>query len=293
MNKFTVTVAKTFILATAIMISAMVIGCKSTTEPASSQAYDSEAAADLTATSLGTESGGAGVSFSDAMGLAQTGSVPTEAVDPKSGIPMSRDSAYDPVTKQHILTITRSGSTGKFSFNAVIIYKYTFKDAAGNSMQYFAKGTTNEVDISVSKQKSKDYGDRLDVDDTANGSWTITNIISGLPILTGSFTRNGTDIFHTVANGDRTFTHTMTINFNADTLVQTTDLGKKYTHLKGPATAHFDGVTAKGYKITRDVVVTFNGDGTATLQVTRTSGDGTIDTFTIDVRIGIFKRWGK
>jgi len=54
MNKVTKAFATFFALAVALMIGALVIGCKeNTTEPAGSQQYDSEAAADLQASALG------------------------------------------------------------------------------------------------------------------------------------------------------------------------------------------------------------------------------------------------
>ncbi len=292
MNKLSIAFAKTFAIASAMMVSTLVIGCKeNTTEPAGNQEYDSQAAADLQASALGTESGGAGVSFADVNSLSQSGFIAGTMFDSKGSSPMSRDTSFDPVTKLHTLIITRTGSQGKFSFNSLITYQYTFYDVSGAPMDKYIKGTTDKITVSVAKQKSKDFGDRLDVDDTASGSWTITNIISGIPILNGSFLRSGTDIFHTVANGDRTFTHSFTINFMADTLVRDADKGHVY--LKGPASSHFTATTPKGYIITRDTKITFNGDGTAILEVTRTSGDGTVDTYTIDVKVGIFKRFGK
>jgi len=36
--------------------------------------------------------------------------------------------------------------------------------------------------------------------------------------------------------------------------------------------------------------IVFHGDGTATLTITRTSGNGKVDTFTIDVKRGIWMR---
>ena len=92
MNKVSKTFAKTFILALAIMFGALVIGCKGTTEPAGNQQYDSEAAADLHATALGTESGGAGVNFADVKSLTEAGTISGTAFDPKSPY-------YDPKSK--------------------------------------------------------------------------------------------------------------------------------------------------------------------------------------------------
>ena len=291
MNKLSIAFAKTFAIALTLMISALVIGCKdNSTEPAANQEYDSQAAADLQASALGTESGGAGVSFADVNSLSQSGFIAGTMFDSKGSSPMSRDTSFDPVTKLHTLVITRSDTVGKYSFNALITYQYTFYDASGAAMDKFVKGVTDKITVSVAKQKSKDFGDRLDVDNTASGSWTITSILSGTPVLNGTFSRNGTVVFHTLANGDRTFTHSFTINFVGDILVKDAD---KHVYLKGPATSHFEATTPKGYTIVRDTKITFNGDGTALLEVTRTSGDGTVDTYTIDVKVGVFKRFGK
>ncbi|MEP7235272.1 MAG: hypothetical protein ABI778_08250 [Ignavibacteriota bacterium] len=291
MNKLPKVFATFFAVAVALMIGALVVGCKNTSEPTSSQQYDSEAAADLHATALGTESGGAGVSFADVQSLTKNGTISGTMVDPKSNTPSSRDTSFDPVTKLHTLVITRGNSFGKYSFSALITYNYTFFDAAGKAMDKFTQGTTEKIVIAVAKSRSKDLGDRVDVDDTASGYWTITNIIAGTPIVNGTFSRSGTDVFHTAANGDRTFTHSFTISFSNDTLVKDND--NNHVYLSGPATSHFEATTPKGYNVVRDTKITFNGDGTAALEITRTSGDGTVDTFTIDVKVGYFKRFGK
>ena len=294
-NKLSRAFLTAFIMAATLTVTSLfVVGCKdNTTEPVATQEYDSEAAADMQASALGTESGGAGVSFSDVMSLTTTGSIPGTMHDPKSGTPMSRDTAYDPATGKHTVSITRTGSQGKFSFNTTITYIYTFYDVSGMTMKDFIKGTTDKITVSVSKAKTKEYGDRVDVEDTAYGSWTISNIISNVPILDGSFSRNGSSTFHTVANGDRTMTHSMTINFIGDTLIEKKEGSLKHSFLKGPATSHFTATTSKGVNIVRDTKITFNGDGTAILEITRTSGDGSVDTYTVDVKVGVWLRKGR
>ncbi|MBS1902545.1 MAG: hypothetical protein JSS75_02455 [Bacteroidetes bacterium] len=293
-NKLSKAFATAFILAAGLMVtSLMMVGCKSSTEPTGAQEYDSRAAADVTSAALGTESGGAGVSFGDAMSITKYGTIPTVIDDPKAGTPTSRDTSFDPATKLHTVTITRSASWGRFDFNTVITYTYTFYDASGAPMDNFIKGTTDRIDMTVAKQKSKDIGERVDVQDTAYGTWSITGLTGSTPILNGNFNRSGTDVFHTPENGDRTFTHSFSITFVGDTIVQSTDNGRQHTFLKGPATSHFTAATPKGYTFTRDTKITFNGDGTAVLDVTRTSGDGTVDTYTIDVKVGQWLRFGR
>ena len=289
MNKVTKAFATSFALALALMFGALVVGCKSTTEPAANQEYDSQAAADVTAASLGTESGGAGNNLIDVNSLAN-GKDLSGIISGKVS-PMGKTASYDSATGIHTITVDRSASYGKFDFAASIIYQYIYFDASGKFMKNFQKGVTDSIWVSFSKQRSLDKSDRVDVDDTANGTWTVSRIISGKPLFNGTFSRSGTDIFHTDANGDRTFTHSFTITFVNDTLVQDSD--NKHVYLQGPATSHFSATTAKGYTFTRDTKITFNGDGTAFLDVTRTSGDGTVDEYTIDVKVGYWKWKGK
>jgi hypothetical protein len=289
MNKLSMTFVKVFTLAFALMIGALVIGCKSTTEPASSQEYDSEAAADITASSLGTESGGAGNSFADVQALSKGDEIPGIIVAKNS--PMSHSVSYDSTTGLHTVTVERGGTHGKYSFSDTIIYQYTYYDASGNFMQKFQKGVTDKVTVSFTKQRSKDIGERVDIDNSASGNWTVVNLTSIQPLFNGTFSRNGTDVFHTANNGDRTLTHSFSITFVNDTLVKDGD--GKHVYLQGPATSHFEATTPKGYNVVRDTKITFNGDGTAFLDVTRTSGDGTVDTYTIDVKVGYWKWKGK
>ncbi|MEI8135042.1 MAG: hypothetical protein WCH46_08235 [bacterium] len=287
MNKVATGTAKIFALALSLMVGALMIGCKSATEPASSQAYDSEAAADMNASALGTDAGGAGVNFGDSHTLLQTGDIASIVEGGKINSPQTKTKSFDPITKEHTLVITRNGNKNGFDFTADITYKYTFYDAAGVKMDSLKKGITDKIDISVTKSRSVSKGDRLDATDAASGTWTITAILTGSPILNGGYNRDGSIVFHTVANGDRTMTFSLAVNFVNDTLVKDAD---GYTHLKGPANSDFKATTPKGYNIERKSDITFNGDGTATLVVTRTSGDGTTETFTIDVKAGKFLR---
>lgn len=291
MNKLSLAFAKTFVIALGLMIGALVVGCKSTTEPTSTQVYDSEAAADMQASALGTDAGGAGVNFGDSRALIENGDISSIIQNGKGNSSMSKTKTFDSASKQYTVVINRAASKNNFSFSADIIYKYTFYDASGNKMDSWKKGVTDKISIdSVIKNRSVSKGDRLDATDAAVGSWTISNILSGTPILNGSYTRNGSITFHTVNNGDRTMTFSLAVVFDNDQIVKDSD---NYTHLLGHATSDFNATTAKGYKIERKSDITFNGDGTATLVVTRTSGDGSTDTFTIDAKVGIFKHFGK
>jgi hypothetical protein len=285
MNKLTKTFFTAFIMAaTLTIVSMLAVGCKSTSEPDENQAYDSEAAADITAASLGNESGGAGVNFADVSTLIDKGAISSEIVS-KGGTPKSIDSSYNDATGEHTLTITRSIDWGQFNFDATIVYKYTFFDAAGQFSRFYQKGTTNKITISVSKQRSLDKGERLDADDAASGSWIIDNIVSGTPILNGTYTRDGSVTFHSPNNKDRHLSFTLSFNFTNDTIVKSDD--GKHTYLKGTATSDFSATTDK-YEFTRHTDITFDGEGMANLIITRTSGDGNTETHEVDVKVG---RW--
>jgi hypothetical protein len=289
---------KTSILTKALAIAFLagaaffVTGCKdNTTEPTNMQEYDSEAAADMTASGIGTDAGGAGVSFDDSYTLMQNGDI-NSAYD-KDGTPQLLKKSFDPGTKTWTLQIERKGNKNGFNFDATITYTYSFFDAGGIKMDSLVKGVTNRIDISMSRNRTISKADRLDVSDTAWGAWSITNILAGIPILNGDYDRNGSITFHTADNGDRGMTHTFSVNFDNDTLVRKDGSDGKYTYLQGHATSHFTATTLKGYHIERNTDITFNGDGTATLLVTRTSGDGSVDIFTIDVKQGKWLRRGR
>lgn len=283
MNKFTKAFFTAFLMAVTLTITSMLmVGCKNTSEPDESQTYDSEAAADITAASLGNESGGAGVSFADVSTLMDKGALSSEIIS-KGGIPKGVDSSFNDATGEHMVTITRSIDWGKYNFDATIVYKYTFLDAAGQFSRFFQKGTTNKIVISVTKQRSLDKGERLDADDAASGSWTIDNILSGTPILNGSYNRDGSVTFHSPSNKDRHFSYTLGLNFTNDTIVKSSD--GKHTYLQGTATSDFTGTTDK-YEFKRHTDITFDGEGMANLVITRTSGDGTTETHEVDVKVG-------
>jgi hypothetical protein len=268
--------------------------CKdNSTEPEYVQEYDSEAAADMNASAMGTDAGGAGVGFDDAYTLAMDGNIPMSTSDGKSATPQTRIKDFDPITKLHTLTITRSKETDKFKFDADITYKYTFFDASGNAMDSLKKGLTDKIVMTMSKERTGSKGERIDVTDNASGAWTITNILSGIPILDGTYNRDGNIIFHTQNNGDRTMTYSLAVDFDNDKIIRKDDGNGKYTYLEGPATSHFEATTSNGRSVIRDTKITFHGDGYATLEVTRTSGDGSVDTYSVDVKVGKWLKKGR
>ena len=295
MNKLTLAFAKSFAVALTFATSALVIGCKdnTTSEPAGATTYDSEASADMTATALGNQSGGLGMSLGDSYALATTGAIPHTSVYSKSS-PMSADSTYDPSTGWHTLNIVKNITWNNNSKSAAITYRYQLIDTLGGFQAKWKRGLIDKINVIVTGNKQKEFGERLDIDDSVNGAWTISGLanFNASPIFTGSYTRIGVDSLLTKNNSERTLNHTMTISFVNDTLIRLIQGYDKYFFLDGTATSVYHAVTGKGIVIDRNTTITFHGDGTATLDVTRTK-DGVTDTFTVDVVVGIFKRFGR
>lgn len=291
---YTSKITKAFVLLLLAASSFLVSSCKdNSTEPEYVQEYDSEAAADMNASAFGTDAGGAGVGFDDAYTLAMDGNIPMSTSDGKSATPQTRVKTFDPITKLHTLVISRERSNDKFEFKADITYKYTFFDASGNVMDSLKKGTTDKIVITMTKDRTGSKGERIDVTDNASGAWTITGILSGVPILDGTYNRDGNIVFHTQNNGDRTMTYALSVDFDNDKIVRKDDGNGKYAYLEGPATSHFEASSSNGRSVVRDTKITFHGDGYATLEVTRTSGDGSVDTYSVDVKVGKWLKKGR
>jgi hypothetical protein len=292
MKRSRISILKPYIFIFTLLAGALIAGCKAPSEPGvnnTNQEYDSEAAADITASSLGTESGGAGNTLTDVYILSQ-GEQISGIIDSKSG-PMGKDVNYDSTTGLHSVIVNRSGSHGKYSYSDSMTYQYKYFDASGKFMRNYEKGMSDSLWVSYTKARSKDIGERLDDDNSSSGTWTVSNLTSTTPIYNGSFTRTGSVTLHSEKNGDRTMTHTSTIIFANDTLVA--DADGKHVYLKGSATSTMTASSSNGKTISRDTKITFNGDGTAYLEIKRTNGDGTIDTYTIDVKEGYWKGKGK
>lgn len=254
---------------------------KSPTEPAVDQNTDSRSTADVVAAAVGTPTGGSGMVFNDAMTLVHGGVINDAVV--KGGQIQSTDTV-------HTATVTRTKSWGPYSYTGTWTHTWEFFDAAGNPMLRFVKGQTDKIVISTKGQHTASNG-RVSTSDSSNGNWTITGIVANpdAPILNGTLNRAG-EVTRTATGAQ--MTHTFTINWANDTLLRTDDGDGDgmVTYLKGPATSDFKAVNFHGNSFERQVQITFNGDGTATLNVTRTSGDGKVDTFTIDVKRGVWLR---
>ncbi len=271
--------------------TAMLTGCaQQATSPSSStaeaslpdavQANNSRDAADVIAASVGTSTGGAGMIFSDAMTLAHGDAIPDAVIHT-----LSNDT-----TTVHIATVTRTFSKNNYSFSGTWTHTWIYYNANGIAMPKFIKDSTNSVTI-TSQGKHTISTTRVSLDDSSNGTWTISNLIAepDSATLNGTLTRAGETT--KLLNGT-TFTHTFTMNWTSDTLVKVYDgwMAENVSFLLGTGSSDFKAVGFKDSTFERQVSIVYNGDGTATLTITRTSGDGKTDTFTIDVRYGIWLR---
>jgi hypothetical protein len=268
--------------------SMMLGGCKQASSPSDGeasmpdavQAANSRNAVDVLATSEGTTSGGTGMIFTDAMTLAHGQAIPDANVT----------SSQSDTTTVHVATVTRTFTKNGYSYSGTWTHTWTFYDANGNAMPKFIKGTTDKISVASHGMHTVSTP-RVSVDDSSNGSWTISNLIAepDSATLNGTLTRAGETT--KLANG-KTFTHTFTINWTNDILVKVYDpfMGENVTYLLGNGSSDFKAVGFRDSTFERQVSIVYNGDGTATLTVTRTSGDGKTDTFTIDVRYGIWLR---
>jgi hypothetical protein len=248
------------------------------TQPDAIQAVNSQDAADITATAVGTESGGAGMVLGDALTLARGGMIPDAVI---------RRDASDTSTV-HSVTVTRTRSKNGYGFSGTWIHTWTFYDASGNAMPKFVKGQTDKVVITT-------YGvhtvttPRVSTADSSIGTWTISNLIAepDSATLNGTLTRAGSTT-HSPAN--KVKTHTLTIDWTNDILVKgfDRDVDDTITYILGNANSDFTAVGSNGNTFEREDSIVFHGNGTATLTITRTTGNGKTDTFTIDVKRGIW-----
>jgi hypothetical protein len=108
-------------------------------------------------------------------------------------------------------------------------------------------------------------------------------------LLNGSFTRFAENTH--LKNG-KTMSHNFTINFTNDILVKGLDKDDDDTvaYLLGSATSDLKVSKYDGKSFERQVAIAFHGDGTATLTITRISGNGKVDIITVDARKGLWLR---
>jgi hypothetical protein len=278
---------RTWAMGLSLIAAATIVGCKSTTEPADSQYTDSQAAAEVTAAGIGDASGGSLATVDDAFTLGTGGTVQgTDALGKSTT--QSRTETYDSTTHLHTLIFSRNPNWGGgFSYDGQWTYTYEFFDASGNPMKSYVKGTTDKLVISE-KGGHIVYTPRVHVTDSSNGNWTLTGLTTTIPTLNGTYNQAGSDSIMVGINAGRAMTHTFQINHTNDQIYR--DLLSKFVYLVGTGNSSFSATSIKGVNFTRTTQITFNSDGTATLAITRTSGNGTVDTFTIDVKQGWWLR---
>ncbi len=244
------------------------------------QATNSQDAADVLAASMGTSSGGAGMVFVDAMTLAHGQNIPDAVV---LGNPSD-------TTTIHTVTVTRSKSWNGYTYSGTWTHTWVYYDASGNPMPKFIKGQTDSVVI-TSYGRHSISTPRVSLVDSSDGTWTISNLIADpdSATLNGTLSRAGQTT--KLASGN-TMTHSFTVHWTNDTLVKAMDNDEDgyVAYLLGNASSDFNAVGFKGVAFQRQVAIVFHGDGTATLTITRITGNGKTDTFTIDVKRGIWLR---
>lgn len=243
------------------------------------QAANSRDAADVLSASVGTSSGGSGMVFVDAMTLAQGQTIPDAVVHTLSD-----------TSTVHSVTVTRTKTKNGYGYSGTWTHTWVYYDANGNPMPKFIKGQTDSVVITSQGQHTITTP-RVSLVDSSNGTWTISNLIAepDSATLNGMLTRAGQTT--RLASGN-TMTHSFTMNWTNDVLVKALDNAwdEDVAYLLGNGSSDFKAVGFKGKTFERQVAIVFHGDGTATLTVTRTSGNGTVDTFTIDVKRGTWER---
>jgi hypothetical protein len=263
-------------------------GCKD--DPATSEGdYGSEAAADGFSSSIGTESGGAGATLGDATNLAEGFTIGNFASG-KNEV-QARDSSYDEATKTHIITLSRERSFANSSYTASLTYRYNFFTGPIATAD-FTKGVTTKITVNVDGSLMATTP-RITTDDTSHAAWELTNLGAGgaPPTLNGTYWRSGVHTLTTAAGG-REVNVEQTITFNNNELHR--DDKDSPIWMTGTATSHYTATGQSGLSIVRDVDATFNGDGTATLVISRTNPQGTFnDTATVDIKRGRFMKWGK
>jgi hypothetical protein len=250
-------------------------------QPAAVQAENSETAADVTAAAVGTESGGAGEAFLDALTLAHGGAIDGAVI--KSAGPLSNDTL-------HVVTVTRTKTTKKVTASTTWTHTWIYYDANGVAMPNFVKGVTDKVMLSSYAQRSL-TNPKITMQDSARGNWVISQLIAhpDSVVLNGTFTRFAENTH--LKNG-KTMRHEFTINFTNDILAKGLDKDEDevVAYLLGSANSDLKVSKYDGKSFERQVAIAFHGDGTATLTITRISADGKVDIITVDARKGLWLR---
>lgn len=258
-------------------------------DPASSdETSASEAAADGFGTIIGIETGGAGSTVTDGANLSEGLYIAPFMKDGGSKI-LERDSLFDPITNKHTIILTRDRSTANAEFSSRLIFNYTLY-TGGASTPGFTQGSTDSIAMSVDGRHTVTTA-RINSEDTSHSEWTLTEFAAfdgTPPVLNGAYWRSGVHTL-TTAMGGRQVDVTQNVTFNNNQIIRNPDDGLLY--LTGTATSDYTATGSNGLSIQRHIEATFNGDGTATLAITRANSQGQVDSCEIDVRTGRFRRW--
>jgi hypothetical protein len=284
--------------------SMLAVGCReNTTAPSANKVggsaereNESQSVAEMQATSLGTDGGGLGMNLDDAYSLMETGEISGSDIGGKASPAHLKYKHFDPKSKKHTFIIYREcnnddgddddDDNDDYRFGCDMTYHVIFFDSTGLPMDKNVKGVTDRIEIIYAKDYSNSKNGRLVITDSADGLLSITDILSGTPILNGDYERAGSLTF-TRRNGDvLTWSHLYSIEFQNDTLVRKNSTKGRYTYLLGPAESHFEASRPDGTTLIRDTKITFNGDGTALLEVT--APDGTVSVYLVDVKVGFW-----
>ena len=246
---------------------------------------NSEVTGDVMATTIGQETGGAGIIAQDAANLAEGFSF-SNSVFTKGGVVTSLDSTYDPATKTHTVILVRNKTFGLFSYNATMRYHYIFYTGPLATAS-FTKGVTDKIMLSVNG-RNQILTPRINSDDSSHGDFVVTGMAIGgaQPTMNGSYWRGGTNVLTKALQGKSVTTDQM-INFINCLLNRTSDTTVSMT---GTATATYNATGSEGHTATRNIVAVFNGDGTATLAMTRIN-QGVTDSCMVDVKTGKWLKW--
>lgn len=246
---------------------------------------NSEATGDVMATTIGQETGGAGTIAQDASSLAEGFSFGNGSFK-KSHVLAIVDSSYDPVTKLHTVTVERNRSFSDRSFTSRVLYEYTYYTGMV-ATPGFTKGVTDRIVLSADGHQEV-TAPRISTDDSSRANFIIRGIAAGgaPPTMSGEYWRGGNHI-STKALAGKHINVDQTITLTDCTLTRN---GDSTLSLSGSGHATYKAIGPNGNETNRNVAITFNGDGTATLAMTRTN-QGVTDSCVIDVKTGNWLKW--
>lgn len=253
-------------------------------EQTTDERTNSEATGDVIATTIGQETGGAGIIAQDASNLAEGFSFGNEAYK-KQQVLAIIDSSYDDATKTHIVTVERNRTLGDHSFSSLVTYRYVYHTGPVATAE-FTKGVTDKIVIATNGRQQVNTP-RINSTDSSAANFILKGIAAGgpPPTLSGEYWRGGTHT-PTKALQGKTITVDQTITFTNCSIAR----ADSTISITGTGTASYQATGGPGGTTNRNVKINFNGDGTATLAMTRIK-DGTTDSCMVDIKTGRWLKW--